>query len=122
ELGELARAIADYNRYIELRPDDPMGHDYLARVLLYADDPNLRDVPLALKHSEWACRLAAESDYQSLSTLAAAYGASGRYRDAAASQEKAIELASRDPEAKMLWVPGMKETLAQYVANNRGNR
>jgi len=119
QLGDLARAVADYRRYIELRPDEPTGHDYLARAYLYADDPNLRDVPLALKHAQHACRLAADSEYQALSTLAAAYGASGRYRDAIASQEKAIKLASSDPEAEMLWVPRMKETLAQYVADNR---
>jgi tetratricopeptide (TPR) repeat protein len=112
QIGDSARAIADYRRYTELRPDDPTGHDYLARVYLDADVPHLRDVALALKHARCACRLAGDSDYQPVGTLAAACAESGRFLDAIAYQEKAIRLASEDAEARMLWVPNMKATLA----------
>ena len=38
------RELADYKRYAELRPDEPTGHTCLARVYLYAEDPDLRNV------------------------------------------------------------------------------
>jgi tetratricopeptide (TPR) repeat protein len=122
QVGDWTRAVADYRRYTELRPDEPTGHDYLARACLYADDSDLRDVPLALKHAKWAYGLAGESEYQPLTTLAAAHAESGHYLDAIACQEKAIRLASQDREANDLFVPNMKETLTQYKDKYRTNK
>jgi tetratricopeptide (TPR) repeat protein len=118
-IGDWARAIADYRRYTELRPDEPTGHDYLARVYLYADDSDLRNASLALKHAKCACRLDGGVEYGSLTTLAAAYAELGHYLNAIACQEKAIELASHDREANDLWGPKLKETLVHYKDEHR---
>jgi tetratricopeptide (TPR) repeat protein len=122
QIGDLPRAVADYRRYTELRPDEPTGHDYLARAILDADDPALRDVPLALKHAEQACRLAEESNCWPLNTLAAAYAESSRYADAIAFQERAVHLASQDREASDFFVTRMKENLARYQDKHRTNK
>jgi hypothetical protein len=122
QLGDSALAAADFKKFLELRPDEPTGHDYLASVYLYAEDPGVRNIPLALKHGERSCLLAADSDYHPHCTLAAAYAASGHFREAVTSMEKAIELASCNLEAKSLFVPGMKEKLAEYLAACRPSK
>jgi tetratricopeptide (TPR) repeat protein len=122
QIGHWAKALADYQRYAELRPDEPTGHTSLARVYLYAEDADLRDVSLALKHAKCACQLAGESQYQPLATLAAAWAASGQYQDAVVCQEKAIRLASQNREANDLFVPNMKKALALYQDKHRANK
>jgi tetratricopeptide (TPR) repeat protein len=122
QTGRLAQALMDYKRYAELRPDEPTGHDCLARVYLYAEKPDLRDVSLALNHAKCACQLAGESEYRPLTTLAEVYAALGHYREAITCQKKAIRLASRNRETNDLFVPKMNETLAQYQSKHRAKK
>lgn len=117
EKQEYAKAISDYEKYIELRPDDPTGHDYLARIYLYAERESLHDPRVALQHAEQACRVHANatlSQYGPFRTLAMAHARLGQFEKAVAAQERAIELATGDLEARLIFLPGMKEDLQKY--------
>jgi tetratricopeptide (TPR) repeat protein len=116
---EYAKAISDYEKYIELRPADPTGYDYLAMVYLHAEDKSFHDPQAALHHAKQACQASENAGNQSLQyqpflTLAIAHGRLGQFEEAVAAQKSAIELALGDPEAELIFLPKMKEDLEKY--------
>ena len=121
EKDDFARAIADYRRFTELCPEESTGFEYLARAILYASDPSLRDIRLALESANRACEFAGTSDYGCYSTLAHAEAELGLYQDAILHQTKAIEIASKNPEAKDFFVPRMEDELEKYRKLQRSN-
>jgi tetratricopeptide (TPR) repeat protein len=65
----------------------------LARLLAASPDERLRNGPAAVQFAERACRAAKQPDPTMLDTLAAAYAEAGRFDDAVAAAQRAIDLA-----------------------------
>jgi tetratricopeptide (TPR) repeat protein len=91
--GRLPQAIGHYEQAIRFQPDFADPYNNLAWLLathaLTQGGNGVRAVALAQR----ACELAGNSRAGYLDTLAAAYAAAGRFREAIATAEKAIELA-----------------------------
>src|SRR5437867_7054578 len=91
--GDLASASAHYREAIRLKPDFPDALDRLAWLLATQPDRSLRDGRQALELAGRACRLTGYHQPILLSTLAAAYAETGRFREAAETAQRAIDLA-----------------------------
>ncbi|MBC8355141.1 MAG: tetratricopeptide repeat protein [Planctomycetes bacterium] len=65
--NEFANALADFEKAVELEPNDPHGHYSLASFLNMAQHMKFRDYDRALKHAQDAIRLAPQNvNYQFL--------------------------------------------------------
>jgi tetratricopeptide (TPR) repeat protein len=109
-LGNHAEAIADYNRGIEIAPEDTGILNNLAWVLATSPKDELRDPKRALKLATKACE---ETQYQQahiLSTLAAAYAENGDFAKAVEWSKKAVEMSSETIKAPL------KKELSSYEA------
>jgi Tfp pilus assembly protein PilF len=92
--GKYAEAMEEYKTVLQVQPDNVVDLNNLAWLLATANDASLRDGPEAVRLAEKACQL---SNYQAplcVGTLAAAYAEVGRFDDAVATAQKAIELAT----------------------------
>ena len=97
-LGTLRLAADDHDgarqlfeRVLELDPSLPLAAERLAWSLLSDPRPERTDAPRALRLAQDAAQRAPSA--QSLATLAAALAAAGRFSDAQAVQQRALELA-----------------------------
>ena len=86
-------AIAQYRRALELAPDSLESINSLAWILATTSDPQLRSGLDALELAQCANQLTHGQDPFVLRSLAAALAASGRPAEAAATAERALELA-----------------------------
>lgn len=92
--GEFDRAIADYERALQLNPFLAPAMNSLAWDLATMPSASLRNGPRAVELAEKA--LASDADEPGfLDTAGAAYAEAGRFADAARAQEKAIEILRR---------------------------
>ncbi len=89
--GEFDRAIADYERALELNPNLAPAMNSLAWDLATMPSASLRNGPRAVELAERALAFN-KREPGFLDTLAAAYAEAGRFADAVRSQETAIEL------------------------------
>ena len=95
-IGLHAEAVADFDRAVELEPNDTSVLNNLAWVLATSPEDSVRNAPRAIELATRACE---QSDYgQShiLSTLAAAYAESGDFETAVKWSQKAVDM--EDPE------------------------
>ena len=88
--GEYDRAITDYDRAIELDPDYALAFNNKAWLLATASNAQARDGREAVRLAQEAVRLGDDPGYRD--TLAAAFAEAGRFGDAVAEQERAIEM------------------------------
>jgi tetratricopeptide (TPR) repeat protein len=93
--GRLAEAIAEYGTALAAQPADVSTLANLAWVLATCPDPALRDGPRAVDLAERAARLSNVRSLEVLKVLSAAYAEAGRFPEAAATDQQALELASR---------------------------
>ncbi len=100
-IGKHAEAIADYQRAVKLRPDDPGILNNFAWVLATSPKDELRNGRRALEMAERACKLTDYRQAHILSTLAAAYAEIGDFDNARKWSEKAVELGSDDQKAAL---------------------
>jgi len=91
--GKYELAVSDFETAIELGPDYAPAYNNFAWLLAVCPDVNYRDAEKAIRYATRACELDDWQNYESLDTLAAAYGASGAYADAARWQTEAVALA-----------------------------
>jgi Flp pilus assembly protein TadD/peroxiredoxin len=92
--GNAAGALAQYRRMLELRPGEAAAANNLAWILATRPEATMDDAQEAVQH---ALRLCEATRYQlpsAVDTLAATYAAAGRFVEAVATAEKAIDLAS----------------------------
>jgi Flp pilus assembly protein TadD len=92
--GNLNEAVLHYRQVITLKPDWPSPLNGLAWILATYPDPNMRDATQAIGLAERAAALTKHQDAIILNTLAAAYAAADRFSEAAATAQKALDLAS----------------------------
>ncbi len=86
-------AVARFREAIRLSPDFAEAFSSLAWILATVADPTLRDPSEALRLAEQGARLSGGRDPAHLATLAEAQAAAGRQADAAATAERALEIA-----------------------------
>jgi len=95
-LGKLPEAIRHYERAVDLNPNHVGAQNGLAWLLATIPPADGGDPGRAVTLAQRACRLTDNRVPAYLDTLAAAYAATGRFNDAVAAAEKAVELATAD--------------------------
>ena len=92
--GEPRRAIEPMRRAVELKPDDGQMSNDLAWYLATDAEAGPPQAEEAVRRAEHACELTDDEQPLFLDTLAVAYAATGRYDQAVATAEQALDLAS----------------------------
>ncbi len=92
-MGRLRNAIGHYEQALRIKPDAPNVQNNLAWRLATLAPADGGDPVRAVTLAERACALTGHQIAPYLDTLAAAYAAAGRFNDAIATAQKAIELA-----------------------------
>jgi tetratricopeptide (TPR) repeat protein len=101
QAGNVPETIRCYERALQLKPDFPEAQNSLARLLATI---SLSDGGAPSRAVELAQRVCAPSGNRTagyLDTLAIAYAATGRFDDAVATAQKAVELARADGKAQL---------------------
>ena len=94
--------MAHWEQALQIKPDYPEAQNDLARVLAMLRPAEGGDPVRAVTLAQRACELTGNSDATCLDTLAVAYAAAGRFNDAIATAEKAIELARSGGHAQLV--------------------
>jgi tetratricopeptide (TPR) repeat protein len=101
QLRKFPEAVAEYRQLLATKPNQPEALNNLAWLLATCPDPTLRDGPDAVRLAERACRLSGFKQPRELSALAAAYAEAGRFPDAVAAAQKAIDAARANGNAQL---------------------
>ena len=98
---QTADAIAHFREVIRLKPDwlEPLNN--LAWLLATQPDEKLRNAPEAIRLAAHAVELTRTNHPGPLDTLAAAYAEAGRFPEAVATAQKAIDLATAARQAPL---------------------
>jgi Flp pilus assembly protein TadD len=91
--GSTTEAIAHYREGLRLKPDAPEGLNNLAWILATDPDESKRNGAEAVRLAAQACDRTGWKKPVMLGTLAAAYAEAGRFGEAVAAAQKAIETA-----------------------------
>jgi tetratricopeptide (TPR) repeat protein len=94
-LGRTREAISQYASALLLQPDFPAALDGLSWILATAPNPQFRNGTEAVRMAERACELTGRKDPVKLKTLAAAYAEAGRFQEASANAQNALDLATK---------------------------
>jgi Tfp pilus assembly protein PilF/4-amino-4-deoxy-L-arabinose transferase-like glycosyltransferase len=114
-VGNVSRGISCLHRAVELNPADVGALNNLAMALATAEDPNLRNLPDAVKYAQRACELTKYNRPFFLDTLAVAYASAGNFGDAVKTAQRAIELAEAGGQHEL--ADQIKERLVLYKSN-----
>ncbi|MDE3181101.1 MAG: rhomboid family intramembrane serine protease [Acidobacteriota bacterium] len=90
-------AIERYQQALKIAPDSALTQNNLAWLYATCDDPHFRDPAKAIQHALRAVQLTGGRLPAAIDTLAAAFYASARYRDAATTEARAVELDPGNP-------------------------
>jgi Flp pilus assembly protein TadD len=101
-LGRTQEAIGQYEQALRIKPDDPKVQYNLAWLLATSAPEEAGDPVRAVALAERACKRMDNREASYLDTLAAAYAAAGRFDDAIATAQKAIELARADGQPNLV--------------------
>ena len=91
-VGKHAEAIADFNRALNLKPDDTTLLNNLAWVLATSPEDDLRDGKRAVELASKACAMTEYKTPHILSTLAAAFAEDGNFETAIKWSQQAVDL------------------------------
>ena len=91
--GNPREAVAEYCQVLLSRPNQPEALNNVAWLLATCADATVRNGPEAVRLAEHACRLSGNSQPRELGTLAAAYAEAGRFPEAIATAQKAVDAA-----------------------------
>ncbi len=95
-IGKQAEAIIDYEKTLELEPNDSSTLNNLAWVLATSPNENLRDGKRSIELAEKAAELTEHKQAYILSTLAASYAENGDFETAVKWSKKALKLGEHD--------------------------
>jgi tetratricopeptide (TPR) repeat protein len=98
--GKNGEAMEHLRHILRLNSDDADACNSLAWLLATGQSPAKEDLAQAVELSERACRLTPKERWDYVDTLAAAYAAAGRFREAVAAAQKAIELAEASRQTR----------------------
>ena len=110
--GDKDLAIADFNKAIELEPQNDIVYRITAWHLAVCPESKYRDGVKAVELAKKAVEL--KDAANNLDTLAAAYAEAGRFQDAIKTQERAI--AKLKEEGNTRDIPEYEQHLASYKA------
>ncbi len=91
--GRLSEAVALYRELLEDQPESASDANNLAWILATSPDASIYNPGEAVRWAEKACQASQHQDPRFLTTLAAAYSETGRFRDAVIAGKTAIRLA-----------------------------
>jgi protein O-mannosyl-transferase len=94
QLGRTREAVVQYREVLKLDPDLPTALNNLAWALATSPDDPLRNGAEAVRLAERACELTQYTQPWFVGTLAAACAEAGRFPEAIATAEKAVQLAT----------------------------
>src|SRR5262249_46344085 len=92
--GAYDLALADFRIASRKHPQSPKAYNEAAWLLATCPDPSIRNAEEAVAIAEELQRLWPSAEY--LDTIAAAYAAAGKWKDAVATQQRAISLSGGD--------------------------
>jgi spermidine synthase len=93
QLGKYELASRNWNKAADLKPDNISVLNSMAWLLATVDNPSIQDANKAVELAQHACELTGYKDPSLLDTLAVAYAAAGRFDEAKATAEKALNIA-----------------------------
>jgi tetratricopeptide (TPR) repeat protein len=114
--GRAAEAISQYEKSLQIQPDYLPPAASLAWMLATDPDPSLRNGARAVQLALLACRLSGGQDPEMTGVLAAAYAEAGDFPKAAATVQRALQLAGT--ENKPALCDTMRAQLALYRAGS----
>jgi arylsulfatase A-like enzyme/Flp pilus assembly protein TadD len=117
-LGDEAGALAHYNESFKLNPGWVDAALPLARLLMSANEPTLRDAPRALQVAWQASETTEHQSIEPLTTLAAAYASLGRPQKAADITQEALAVAQKTTNE--LAVSTLQIDLDRYLRSAAG--
>jgi protein O-mannosyl-transferase len=100
QTAKFGEAVAEYRQVLAVKPDQPEVLSNLAWLLATSPDSSVRNGADAVRFAEQCCRLTGYQRPQMISVLAAAYAEAGRFTEAVATAQKAIELAKAGSDAR----------------------
>jgi Flp pilus assembly protein TadD len=100
QAAKFGEAVAEYRQVVAVKPDQPEVLSNLAWLLATSPDSAVRNGADAVRFAEQCCRLTGYQRAQMISVLAAAYAEAGRFTEAVATAQKAIELARAGGDAR----------------------
>ncbi len=98
---QFAEAAAAFRAAIRAKPDYPSALNDLAWLLATQPDPEIRNVPEAVRLAQRACELTRNGGPMYLDTLAVAQSEAGQFKEAVALTEKALALATAAGDAAL---------------------
>ena len=101
-LGKRREAVGHFEQALQIKPDYPDAQNNLAWQLATLAPAEGGDPVRAVTLAERACQLTRDRVAPYLDTLAAAYAAVGRFNDAVATAQKAIELAKAAGQSRLV--------------------
>ncbi len=112
--GNFAEAKKHLEAAVQYQPDFPPSYNDLALMSVTRTEPDLHDIPKGVAWAEQACKLTANQNPAFLQTLVIAYAAAGRAREAAATAEQALSLATAAGNAEL--ADQLRQQLAELQA------
>jgi protein O-mannosyl-transferase len=114
--GRMAEAVTHYEAALAALPNHPYLLNNLAWVMATCPDASIRNGPRAIELAQQAERVTGGKDPALLGTLAAAYAEAGRFAEAVATAQRALELATA--QANTNQVETSRARLKLYQANS----
>ena len=99
--GQSKEAIDAWQQALQINPEEINSQKDLAWALATSPEASLRDSSKAVALAEQANQLSGSENPIILRTLAAAYAEAGRFTDAAATAQRAMQLAVKQKNAKL---------------------
>jgi len=116
QMGRAREAIGQYQKALQLRPDSMSAGANLAWILASNPDPSLRDGARAVALALRADQLAGGQNPIILGTLAAAYAEVGKFSQAAATAQRALQLAG--PRTNSPAAAALRAQIALYQSGS----
>ncbi len=93
QLGQYELAIQNWTRAVQIEPNNAYVLNNLAWILAAIGDVSAQDTNRAIEFARRACELTDYKEAEKLDTLAVTYAAAGKFPDAVATAEKALNAA-----------------------------
>jgi tetratricopeptide (TPR) repeat protein len=111
--GRINEAVIHYKQILQIEPGNGIIMARLAWLLSVYKDSQCYDPKEAIRLGRRACELTNYNNPEILRILAAAYAAAGRYTDAVATNERALNLVRHSPEQEKL-IEDIHNSLQMY--------